>query len=99
MDNERHAIEGSKDEQKPETRQVQVERLVMCEPPDIENAVKYLAKYIATYDRQHGYTEYGAKTYIDDVLYGLGVSLNDKEFSFANGFQKFKQELKKYLDT
>jgi len=76
-----------------------VKRLVMCKPVDMEKAVKHLTNYMATYDKQHGYKEYDTKTYIEDVLYGLAVSLNQKEFSCANGLQKFKQELRQYLDT
>ncbi len=78
---------------------IQVDPLVMFEQPNMKEAVKYLVNYMVTYDKQPEYLDYDARIYVDDVLYGLGVSLNKKEFSFARGFQKFKKELKRYLDT
>ena len=70
----------------------------MFEQPDIEKAVKYLSDYITTYTKQSQYKNYDVKTYIDDILYGLGVSINEDEFSFASGFKKFKNELRQHLD-
>lgn len=62
----------------------------------IESAVKYLREYMNTYDQQIGYADYSDRTYIDDVLYGLGVSLS-KEYQFAGGYRKFKALLLEHL--
>ena len=72
---------------------------VMCKTPKMKKAVAYLTNYMVTYDKQIGYLDYNARTYIDDILYGLGVSLNSEEFSGADGFMRFKKELKQYLNT
>ena len=42
-------------------------------PPQrrMRDAVAYLQKYMATYDKQPLYMEYSDSTYIADILYGL----------------------------
>jgi hypothetical protein len=62
----------------------------------MEKAVAYLTKFMATYDQQHGYQDYSDETYINDVLYGLGVSLSD-EYQFAGGFRKWRAKLLEHL--
>ena len=59
-------------------------------------SVAYLSHYMGTYDKQPMFEEYRPETYIDDVLYGLGVSLSD-EFKFGGGFDNFKDFLRDYL--
>lgn len=63
----------------------------------IESAVAYLREFMNTYDQQQGYSDYSDETYINDVLYGLGVSLS-KEYQFAGGFRKFRALLKEHLE-
>ena len=60
------------------------------------DAVDSLQKYMATYDKQPMYLDYREKTFIDDVLYGLGVALSQK-YCFAGGFERFKGFLRKHL--
>jgi hypothetical protein len=56
-------------------------------------AVKSLRNYINTYDQQAGYDKYTDKTFILDILYGLGVAADkDKHFA-AQGFDVFLGEL------
>ena len=59
-------------------------------------AVAYLKKYIGTYDQQPMYLDYREETLIDDILYGLGASL-DKRYEFSGGFQAFKERLLEHL--
>lgn len=63
----------------------------------ITKAVAYLRDFMNTYDQQQGYGDYSDDTYINDVLYGLGVSLS-KEYQFAGGFRKFRALLKEHLE-
>jgi hypothetical protein len=63
----------------------------------MERAVAYLRNFMATYDQQQGYGDYSDETYINDVLYGLGVSLSD-EYQFAGGFRKFLTLLRDHLE-
>ena len=55
--------------------------------------VKYLQRYMETYDQQYGYENYTDKTFIYDVVYCLGVALNPTEHQYANGFDKWKMKL------
>jgi len=59
--------------------------------------IEKLQKYINTYSDQYGYLEYSDDTIIKDMLYGLGIALNEKEYTYALGFNKFKKFLHKYI--
>lgn len=71
-------------------------RTVTTRQTRITEAVKYLRDYMNTYDQQREYADYSDRTYIDDVLYGLGVSLST-EYQFAGGYRKFKALLLEHL--
>lgn len=64
----------------------------------MELMVEYLQSYVGTYDQQYGYKNYSDSTLILDILYSLGVALNPEEHSFADGFDKWKQTLKQFLE-
>lgn len=61
-------------------------------------AVESLAQYMATYDKQYGYLDYSDKTFIDDVLYGIGRALS-KDYEYVVGFEKFKARLREHLSS
>lgn len=63
----------------------------------MENAVEYMTEYMRTYPTQYGYKDYSDETYIDDILYGLGASLDGK-YRFAQGFDQFKKRLLEHLE-
>jgi hypothetical protein len=63
----------------------------------MEKAVAYLKHYISTYDRQYGYLDYRDETLIDDILYGLGVALDERAHQFADGFDRWKGKLREHL--
>lgn len=63
---------------------------------DMKEAVKRLTHYMTTYDGQFGYEDYMTQTYVDDVLYGLGISLSE-HYETATGFAEFKADLLEYL--
>ena len=53
-------------------------------------------EYVNTYDqRKHGLDN--DDTIVKDMLYGIGLCLNKKEFEFADGFKKFKTLIKAFL--
>lgn len=62
-------------------------------------AVEYLAHYMDTYNQQTGYEGYETITYLNDVLYGLGVSINKDKYSFAPGFAQFKRDLVEFINA
>jgi hypothetical protein len=53
--------------------------------------IEKFQKYINTYSDQLGYLDYSDDTIIYDVLYGLGIALNEKEYKYKSGFDKFKK--------
>lgn len=63
----------------------------------MELMVKYLQRYLETYDKQVGYKNYEDETFINDVLYGLGVALNPEKHQYAIGFDLWKKELIEFL--
>ena len=81
----------------PSEQSERVERLVKRDPKKMKKAVAYLAEYMRTYDLQPGYEDYSEATFIDDVIYGLGVALDPKSHKFAQGLDIFKAKLIKHL--
>lgn len=64
----------------------------------VEAGIAMLTKFMVTYDKQSGYLDYTDDTIINDILYGLGVAINEEEYSFASGFDKFKEVLRQHLN-
>lgn len=60
---------------------------------NIEKALEFMEIYISTYRNQPCYSFHNEATWINDILYGLGVSVSD-EYRFAQGFHQFKEKLK-----
>ena len=46
--------------------------------------------YVRTYDRQKEYASYSDRTYIEDMLYGIGLSIDPDSYRGASGFDRFK---------
>jgi hypothetical protein len=64
---------------------------------DIKSSVNHFQKYVGTYRDQAYWETYPIETYINDMLYGLGISI-DRKYRFAGGYEKFKKYLlKNYL--
>lgn len=49
--------------------------------------------YIRSYDGQANWLDYSDNVFIDDVLYGLGISIDPKKYYGASGFDEFKKVL------
>ena len=63
----------------------------------IRHAVKYLRDYLDTYEDQQGIDDYTVETWIEDILYGLGMSLDPDAHKWASGHAKFKDKLREYI--
>lgn len=63
----------------------------------MKKAVAWLTEYMRSYNKQSGYMDYEDKTFVDDVLYGLGVALHGTEVSYASGYEKWKKMLRDHL--
>ena len=60
-------------------------------------AVSFLEQYMSTYSNQQGFEDYTDQIYIDDILYGLGASLDQTEYQYHGGYMKFLQRLQKHI--
>jgi len=49
--------------------------------------IEYFRDYVKSYS--HDVDE---KTFILDMLYGIGISINREKYSWGEGFEKFMQE-------
>lgn len=54
--------------------------------------------YINTYDNQFSWETYSYKTILDDMLYGIGISLFGDKYRFNNGYFEFKKFLIDFLE-
>lgn len=66
---------------------------------NIEEAVKSLQKYINKYDKLYKYKNYQDKTFIDDILYGLGIAIDLNKYRYSQGYDKFKEFLREFLNN
>lgn len=54
--------------------------------------IEKFKEYVNTYDpKKHGLD--ADKTIVKDMVYGLGIALDEKEYEMADGFRKFIKHL------
>jgi hypothetical protein len=63
----------------------------------MRDAVRRMRKYMNTYPKQDGYMDYSDYTFIEDILYGIGIALEPDKHAFATGFDAFKTVLREHL--
>jgi hypothetical protein len=63
----------------------------------MQKIVAAMQLYVSTYNDQSSYLDYSDETLINDMLYGIGLALDDKEFYSGTGFDRFKKRLRGYL--
>ena len=66
----------------------------------MDRAVKQLQTYVGTYTEQAEYRDYSNRIFVDDILYGLGLSMQNlipSDFHGASGYERFKQYLREHL--
>jgi hypothetical protein len=66
------------------------------QPNGINDSLQVFQNFVGTYHTQAGWEEYNDTTYIEDMLYGLAISL-DSKYKYAIGFRDFKYDLIQYL--
>jgi hypothetical protein len=64
----------------------------------MEKMVAHLQEYVRTYSDQACYRDYSDKTFIDDVLYGLGIAFGE-QYHGATGYTKFRDVLRQHLNS
>ena len=62
---------------------------------DIVKAVKYYKNFVNTYE---DYEFLFDTTFIEDMLYGIGVSIDKDKYSWASGYKEFLKYLKNLID-
>ena len=55
-------------------------------------------EYVETYSNQRSWRDYSDTIFIDDMLYGIGIALDRPEHEFANGYDTWRQKLRKHLN-
>ena len=56
--------------------------------------------YVSTYTDQEGYDKYQDKTFLDDMIYGLGIAIGSEtasDYTGPGGYERFKQTLREFL--
>jgi len=56
--------------------------------------------YVRSYSGQSCYEDYSDTIFLDDMLYGIGLSLQvgtPTDFTGAGGYERFKQKLREHL--
>lgn len=54
--------------------------------------------YVATYTDQAAYADYSDDTFVNDMLYGIGMAISD-EYRHAGGFRRFKERIARELSA
>lgn len=52
-------------------------------------------EYVRTYSDQAHYDQYRDDTFLDDMLYGIGIAMEPKKWRSGTGFDAFKEKLRK----
>lgn len=65
----------------------------------MKSAVAYMQEYMRTYSELYEFSSYRDETFIDDVLYSLGIALGGDKYKYAKGFDLWKKKLKKHLEA
>jgi len=63
----------------------------------MKKMVEYFQEYVNSYSKQKYYMNYSDKTFIEDMIYGIGLSLAREKDGFEDGFEKFKEKLRKII--
>ena len=62
-------------------------------------ALAFLKNYIGTYNKQVQWDKVSEEAFIHDMVYGIGVALDEEKYSFANGYDRFKTRLRTMLHS
>jgi hypothetical protein len=65
---------------------------------DVDQLVREMCYFWNTYKDQQHYKTFQRKTIIEDMLYSVGIAMNPN-YRFAEGYRKFKEDLRAYLDA
>ena len=64
---------------------------------NIKESLNYMVDYISTYGGQRHFDLYDKTVWVDDIIYGLGVSVDSKKYRFSDGYERFRLYLSNYF--
>jgi len=64
----------------------------------MKKIVAKFQEYVKSYTNQSHYLNYSDEIFIDDMLYGIAISINEKKYQFADGYKLWKKELDQYFN-
>ena len=56
---------------------------------NMKKALAYMRKYLRTYSNQLFWEKYSEDTWLRDILYGLGVSIDKERYAWRDGLDLF----------
>lgn len=65
----------------------------------MQKIVAEFQDYVRTYTKQVHYDTYSDQCFIDDMLYGIGIALDAKQFQYSQGFDNWKAKLREHLGS
>lgn len=60
--------------------------------------VRAFQEYVKNYDQQASYLDYEDRTFIKDMVYGIGIAIDPEGFRGASGCEQFNHEIRRHLD-
>ena len=61
----------------------------------MKQKIEKFQEYVATYKESNACGS--EETFIKDMIYGIGLSIDKEKYSMASGYKKFKEYLKRVL--
>lgn len=66
---------------------------------DIKKATEKLNHFVGTYSKQPNYTQYSNQTFLNDMLYGIGISIDEDKYFAAQGYTEFLKLLQSHINN
>jgi hypothetical protein len=73
--------------------------IILHNPEGMNGAINSLSEFWAQYSKQPACENYKLDMLIEDCLYVIGVAIDPEGYAFTNGYDKFIEDLKKWLDN
>jgi hypothetical protein len=65
---------------------------------EMRDIVARFQEYVATYSNQDFFEIYPINTFIEDMIYGVGIAVEPEKFRGSDGYERFREYLKKVYE-
>lgn len=65
---------------------------------DNRQVIEDMTNYLQSYPKQRCWESYSPETILNDLVYGIGISIDEKCYSYADGYRDFKRYLIEFLE-